>query len=77
MKNLQNIRKFLMRFLMKESSIVNEVIGPISNQFIFLQKDFARTKMQIKPKPTNKTKFKQTKNNTFLLIKTSKREKIG
>ena len=57
MKNLQNIRKFLMRFLMKESSIVNEVIGPISNQFIFLQKDFTRTKMQIKTKTNQQNKI--------------------
>ena len=35
------------------SSIVNEVISAISNQFFFLRKDFARTKTQIKPKPTN------------------------
>ena len=54
-----------MRFLMKESSIVNEVIGTISNQFIFLQKDFARTKMQIKPKPTNKTKLSKQKTTLF------------
>ena len=51
------------------SSIVNEVISAISNQFIFfLQKDFARTKTQIKPKPTN-----------FLSLKTNQvfmREKL-
>ena len=57
MKSLQNIRKFLMIFLMKESSIVNEVIGPISNQFIFLQKDFTRTKMQIKTKTNQQNKI--------------------
>ena len=46
-----------MIFLMKESSIVNEVIGPISNQFIFLQKDFTRTRMQIKTKTNQQNKI--------------------
>ena len=36
------------------SSIVNEIISSISNQFnFFVRKDFARNKTQIKPKPTN------------------------
>ena len=45
-----------------DSSIVNEAIKTISSQF-FLWKDFERTKTQIKPKATFKTKKKQTKNN--------------
>ena len=56
----------------------------LSRQFkaslFFLRKDFERTKAQIKPKQTNKNKNKRTKNNkgnNFLLIKTSKRTKIG
>ena len=39
------------------SSIVSEVIKTISSQFIFLGEDFERSKMQIKPKQTNKTKI--------------------
>ena len=34
-------------------SWADEVIRANSNQFFFLRKDFARTKTQIKPKPTN------------------------
>ena len=41
---------------------VYKVIRTISSQFIFfLRKDFKRTKTQIKPKPTNKTKTSKQK----------------
>ena len=58
------------------SSIVNEVVRTISNQFfflLFLRKDFARIKTETKPKPTNKTKNNKSKN--LLRLKTSKRER--
>ena len=47
----------------KRSSIVNEAIKTISSQFIifFFRKGFQRTKTQIKPKPTNKTKTNEQK----------------
>ena len=52
----------------------------LSRQFqFFLQKNFDPTKVQIKPKPTNKTKLSQqktTKATAFLRIKSSKRVKI-
>ena len=41
------------------SSIVNEAIR--TSLLIFLQKDFKRTKKQIKQKPTNKTKTSKQK----------------
>ena len=50
-----------------------------SKTVYFLRKDLERTKTQIKPKPTNKTKIseqKATKANTFSRRKTSKRGKI-
>ena len=69
--------KFLTRF----SSRVYEAIKIISRQSIcFLRKDFQPTKMQIKPKPTNKNTNKRIKNNkgnNLSRIKTSKRAKIG
>ena len=40
---------------------VYNVIRTISSQFFFLRKDFKRTKTQIKPKPTNKTKTSKQK----------------
>ena len=46
---------------------------------LFLRKNFEHTKVQIKPKPTNKTKLSQqktTKATAFLRIKSSKRGKI-
>ena len=63
------------------SSMVNEVIRTIENQFtIFLRKDFARAKTQIKPKPAKKIKLieqKTTKATILSRIKTSIGEKIG
>ena len=44
-------------------SIVNDATKTISSQFTFLRKDFERIKTQIKPKPTNKSTSKRTKNN--------------
>ena len=68
--------KFLTRF----SSRVYEAIKIISSQSIcFIRKDFEPTKMQIKPKPTNKNTNKRTKNNkgnNLSRTKTSKRAKI-
>ena len=43
------------------SIIVNEVIRTISSQCIFFTKKFGRTKTQIRPKPTNKTKLSEKK----------------
>ena len=68
-------------FMALDSSIVNEVIKTISNQFIifFLRKDFERTKTCYKQKPTNKSKISNQKNNKeqfFALTKTFKRVKI-
>ena len=62
------------------SSIINEVIRTISDLLTFLlRKNLECTKMQIKPKTTNKTKNKRTKSNKgnkFLHTKTSKRGEI-
>ena len=58
------------------SSIVNEIIRTI---LIFLQKNFERTKTQIKQKSTNKTKTSKKKNNkgnNFSRRKTSKSGKV-
>ena len=44
------------------SSIINEVIRTISDLLTFLlRKNLERTKMQIKPKTTNKTKISEQK----------------
>ena len=44
------------------SSMINEVIRTISDLLTFLlQKNIERTKMQIKPKTTNKTKISEQK----------------
>ena len=51
------------------SSIVNEVIRAISVQFSFLQENFGRTKEQIKPKSTNKTKIREHYKLVFLARK--------
>ena len=51
---------FILSLLMGIKKVVNEVISTISNQF-FLQKDFKRTKTQIKPKPTKQIKLCQHK----------------
>ena len=57
------------------SSIVNESIKTIPSQFIF----FKRTKTQIKPKPTNKTKLneqKTTKATAFCAEKILRRRNV-
>ena len=53
-------------------SIVHEVITTISSLFIFLRKNFKRTKTKLKPKPTNKKKLSKQKTTKATIFRAEK-----
>ena len=48
------------------------LLGQFQTSLFFLQKDFARTKTQIKPKPTNKRRLSKQKTTKTAIFRASK-----